>query len=313
MTIVKQADGTHVCQVNGVEFLMYAIGAPTADNAPRNETAALVDSVMSGINHGVTAWQTIMTDAGLSIDPWVEEAAKPVVMGIVQNAWYSFFKGAIPEKVERKQADRVREYPTLLATIVERKRIAAERAERTKNGDLNAEQIAAKKLEKEQKAADKIASKSAREAEKAALKLLKDAERAIIGNRPPRTPRTAGTGSSVGRSPYVYKFIAMPTGEKIKPIYTLIGTALRDLASTTAVDIKTIIARVVADDPSFTAKNVSDNIWAMHKHGGWVDKQVAQSTIADVKPEPTPEVEPAPPAADEPTKNNKKKNKKGKK
>ncbi len=62
-------------------------------------------------------WKKLATAAKLVCEPFEKRLLKPVLMGVIQNAWYQTVEGKIPEKCKANQATRVTHYATLLEQL----------------------------------------------------------------------------------------------------------------------------------------------------------------------------------------------------
>jgi len=47
---------------------------------------------------------------GIMVEPFDRRLLRPVILGLIQSAWYKAVKGNVPEKVAAKQADRITDY-----------------------------------------------------------------------------------------------------------------------------------------------------------------------------------------------------------
>lgn len=188
---IRQEDGQYIFSCNGIEFEVFA------DN--------MVKSVQQLDTLSDTAWQNILLGAKLPTEPWIKETAKAVVMGIVQNVWYQTFTGAIPEKVARRQEDREREYPKMIAVIAERRAEAVAKAERTKAAKAGVDP-AVRAAEREAKVKAKVEDKAKRAAERAADKVMRDADKAAAKAAGTRMPRATRVG--VSRSTKKYELVS---------------------------------------------------------------------------------------------------------
>jgi hypothetical protein len=312
LAIRPNGDGTHTFACNGCEFQVFEPGSLDQHETPRTDAAALVDSVTNAVAQTVTVWQNLMLACGLPVDPWVDEAAKPIVMGIVQNEWYEHFKGAVPESVARRQADRVREFPTLVATIAERRKQAAERAEQTKakKAGVSEEERLAKKAERDAKKAATVAEraekKSAREAERAALKLLKDAEKAI---KAPRAPRTSNGTRNTANAHRVVTFAdgALDKTKEFKGQKSIVVAAFVELGRGTVAQLA---ERCVFEGSKQSAASVVNYYVSQWLKDGLLVECAQPSELASA-PVEIEEIEETTPQTG--TKKSNKKSKKGKK
>lgn len=66
---------------------------------------------LSAINNLKSAdWQKMVAAAGLPVEPFDKTLARPVLLGILQNAWYKEVKGKVPESCVSGQTNRVARY-----------------------------------------------------------------------------------------------------------------------------------------------------------------------------------------------------------
>lgn len=54
---------------------------------------------------------------GITVEPFDRRLLRPVVLGLVQSAWYKAIKGSIPEKVAASQSNRLVEYARQLEAL----------------------------------------------------------------------------------------------------------------------------------------------------------------------------------------------------
>lgn len=91
-----------------------------------------VDMVNELNKMGENAFTSIANSCGIPFQLDKLDKLRPLIMGIVQNAWHITLKGAVPERMMTRHVDRIKAYTELMGKVQEATKTRVEKAKVTK-------------------------------------------------------------------------------------------------------------------------------------------------------------------------------------